>query len=454
MKEKAAKVGNPDHLGFGRQLAWNSRTISSGVSAVLMSFVTIYCTNAIGLSALLVGTIMMVSKLLDGLTDLVAGYIVDRTNTKLGRGRPYELALIGLWLSNWALFSVPAAASKTVQCIWIFVFYTLSQAVFQTLLNANGTPYMIRAFNNEKFYIQLSSIGGLIVTTGVIIFNVIFPLFEAKILYNAGGWSHLILMIAIPLTILGLLRFFLVPEKYPEATGKEDGALKMKDIAAVLKTNKYIFLIMLIGLVAQIYAGMGVTNYYFIYVVGNVGLAGIMGLVGVIPMLTLAFYPALLKKMTVRQLIQFGILFMIPGAILAFIAKGNIPLLIVSGIFNGISNLPLSYMSGLLIIDCASYNEWKGIRRMEATMSSMNGFAQKVGQALGSYLMGALLTAAGFNGALKTQAGSAVLMLRLLNSFIPLTLMMIVFFALFGWKLDKVKPQMEKEIKERRAAQS
>ena len=313
---------------------------------------------------------------------------------------------------------------------------------------------MIRAFNNEKFYIQLSSIGGLIVTTGVIIFNVIFPLFEAKILYNAGGWSHLILMIAIPLTILGLLRFFLVPEKYPEATGKEDGALKMKDIAAVLKTNKYIFLIMLIGLVAQIYAGMGVTNYYFIYVVGNVGLAGIMGLVGVIPMLTLAFYPALLKKMTVRQLIQFGILFMIPGAILAFIAKGNIPLLIVSGIFNGISNLPLSYMSGLLIIDCASYNEWKGIRRMEATMSSMNGFAQKVGQALGSYLMGALLTAAGFNGALKTQAGSAVLMLRLLNSFIPLTLMMIVFFALFGWKLDKVKPQMEKEIKERRAAQS
>jgi probable glucitol transport protein GutA len=440
---------NPNKLGLGRQLAWNSRTISSGISAVLMSFVTIYCTNAIGLNPVLVGTIMMASKLLDGVTDLFAGYLVDRTNTKLGRGRPYELALVGMWVCNWALFSVPKDFPLVAQCAWIFVFYTLSQSVFTTLLNANGTPYMIRAFNNEKHYIALSSIGGIIVTAGVIVFNVIFPMFEAKVLYDAAGWSRLIFTIAIPLTVLGLLRFFLIPEKY-ESTEKETEPLKFKDVITVLKTNKYVYLIMLIMLVSQICAGMGVTNYYFIYIVGDLTLAGVMGLIGIIPMLSLALYPLILKKTSTAKLIQFGLLFQVPAAILAFAAKDNLGMLAISGILGGLSSLPMSYMGGLLVIDCANYNEWKGIRRMEATMSSMTGFASKIGQALGSYLMGFFLNISHFDGTLTMQPDSAQMMLRLLNSFIPMAIMMAVFFAMFAWKLDKMKPQIESDLATRR----
>ena len=81
-------------------------------------------------------------------------------------------------------------------------------------MNAAGTPYMVRAFNNEQAYIKLNSIGGLITTFGVIIFNVIFPMFYAKIIFDASGWGKLVGTIAIPLCIIGLLRFFFIPEKY------------------------------------------------------------------------------------------------------------------------------------------------------------------------------------------------------------------------------------------------
>lgn len=156
---------------------WCGNGASLAVHAVLIGYVTIYCTNALGMSEAVVGTLLMVNKIFDGITDLFAGFIVDRTNTKIGRGRPYDLCIIGLWITTWLLFSVPASMTETMKCAWIFICYTLCQSVFKTFLSAAGTPYMVRAFNNDQKYVKLSSWGGLLTTCVVIVFNVIFPMF-------------------------------------------------------------------------------------------------------------------------------------------------------------------------------------------------------------------------------------------------------------------------------------
>lgn len=54
----------------------------------LIAYTTFYATDVLQLNAGLVGTLLLVSKLFDGVTDLVAGFLVDRTNTKLGRRGP------------------------------------------------------------------------------------------------------------------------------------------------------------------------------------------------------------------------------------------------------------------------------------------------------------------------------------------------------------------------------
>lgn len=446
---KVKKVKNPDKLGTGKFLAWTSRGISTAVQVVLTSFLVIYCTNALGMSPVLVGTLMMASKIFDGITDLFAGYLIDNTRTRWGKGRPYELSVIGLWLTTWLSFSVPGGASTTVQAAWVFIFYTLSQSIFNTLLSANGTTYMVRAFNDQKQFATLMSVGGLLTTVVIILFNTIFPIFEAQILYSSTGWSKLVLFIAIPMTIIGLMRFIFIKETVViEADSTEK--VSLKDIKKVLTTNKYIYQVALIFLIVSMTGSVNIANYYFIYVIGNVGLAGIMGLFSVLAMLTLLLYPFLLKKMSIRRLMQLGAAFAIPGGLILFFAKDNLPLLIFGSVLGAIANLPVSYMSGLLIVDCAQYNEWIGNKRLEGTITSITGFANKIGAAAGVFLSGLLLEFAKFNGTLTSQPSSAIWMLRFMLGILPVIFAVIIILCLQAYKLDKMKDQMEYDISERR----
>ncbi len=447
-KQKVAK-----ELNFGKMLAWQTRGISFGIQVVLLSFMTIYCTNALGMEAVLVGTIAMISKIFDGFTDLFAGYLVDRTKTKWGKGRPYEFAILGLWLTTWLLFSVPEGASMVVKCVWIFIAYAMAQSVFATLLNANQNVYMVRAFRTEESYVKLNSLGGLIVTIGVMIFNVIFPIFEAKIIYSASGWSRLIGFIAVPLAIIGMMRFLFIKEREDVVIDKVE-KVNLKDVAAVLKNNKYIYLVAVILFISAVSGSMGIGNYYFLYIVGNVEISGVMGLFGVLAMVTMAFYPKLMKKLSAAKLIQLGCLFSIPGGIILFIANKNLALLAIGGVISGVATLPISFMVNLLIIECATYNEWQDRPRMEGALTSITSFANKLGSAFGSLLIGAMLSAAKFDGTLKVQPESATLMLRFIYAILPMIFGVIIIILLRFYKIDKFKKQMETECEAKRAALS
>jgi len=73
----------------------------------MLGYATFYCTDVLQLAPALVGTLFMVSKIFDSFTDIVAGFIVDRTQTRWGKGRPYEIFMLFLWLSTWLLFQLP-----------------------------------------------------------------------------------------------------------------------------------------------------------------------------------------------------------------------------------------------------------------------------------------------------------------------------------------------------------
>lgn len=444
-KEKNGKVGV---LKFW---TWNFRTMSAGIQAVLIGYIVFYCTDVLELNAALVATLLMASKIFDGVTDVLAGYLVDKTHTKLGKARPYEFAILGLWLATWAVFSVPISFSTVAKCVWVVVAYTMAQSVFNTLLNANNTAYMVRAFNNQQTYVKLSSIGGLVTVAGVAVFNVVFPTMMANAGTDAGKWSHMILMLAAPLAIIGILRFFFVPEKYDVDAGS--ASVNFKEVITLLKTNKYIYFVALISLVAQVISGFGVSVYYFTYIVKDLSLMGIMSLFTVVAMLTMIVYPALLKKISVKNLIQMGCVSYILAGIVLFIAQDNVLLLGIGNILMGIGTLPISMMAPLLIIECADYNEWCGRPRMEGTLGSINGFANKIGSAIGTFICGVLMAASGYVGSagdITVLPDSALMMIRLLYSLIPAAFFALVLVCLKFYTLDKKIDGMRKENEERR----
>ena len=112
--------------------------------------------------------------------------------------------------------------------------------------------------------------------------------------------------------------------------------------------------------------------------------------------------------------------------------------------------MPASMLIALPIIQCADYNEWIKRPRMEGTMSSLNGFAGKIGAAVGAGALGLLLSAAGYTGDAATTSEASLTMIRLLYGFIPMALYILVALSLKFYKLDKLMPQIKAEIEERR----
>ena len=149
MKEKKVKAPNPNKIGVVKFMGWQSRGASLACITIVMGYLMIFCTDTLGLSAGVVGTLMMVSKVFDGVSDFIACYIVDNTRTKWGKGRPYEFCIIGVWVCTMLLFYTPQGWSTVVKCIWVFVMYTMVFSVFSTLLFSAQTTYMIRAFDDN-----------------------------------------------------------------------------------------------------------------------------------------------------------------------------------------------------------------------------------------------------------------------------------------------------------------
>lgn len=157
-----------EKVGLGKLLLWNSSSCSVALSTLMLGYVTFYCTDVLQLAPALVGTLFMVSKIFDSFTDIVAGFIVDRTQTRWGKGRPYEIFMLFLWLSTWLLFSCPTSFATAAKCIWIFCMLTVEQtypAVVPGAQTAKGTGFEGHAFFEassirkvgDKYYFIYSS---------------------------------------------------------------------------------------------------------------------------------------------------------------------------------------------------------------------------------------------------------------------------------------------------------
>ena len=154
----------------------------------------------------------------------------------------------------------------------------------------------------------------------------------------------------------------------------------------------------------------------------------------------------------ITKLIFIGCLISAVGYGINFFAGDNMALLGVGAILYGIGGTPISMMINLMVIECADYNEWKGIQRMEGTLGCVTGFATKVGSAAGAGILGLLLSASGYIGDVNLIPDSAVLMIRNLFSTVPAVLWLLVAASLLLYRLDKKLPQIRKENEERRAA--
>ena len=121
-------------LGWGERLAYGSGGFAFNmINGIIGSFMTIFFTSAMGLNAGIIATILAVSKIFDGISDLIMGRIVDKTETKMGKARVWLLRMcIPFAVSTMLLFFVPSGFPDMVKYIYVFLIYNITNAVCLT----------------------------------------------------------------------------------------------------------------------------------------------------------------------------------------------------------------------------------------------------------------------------------------------------------------------------------
>lgn len=421
---------------------WSLRNISIMAGFVVMSYVSYFATNCLGISAGVIGALLLASKLFDGITDLIAGYFVEKTNTKLGKGRPYDLCIIGVWICTVLMFAVPDIG-YIGKCIWLFLTYTLTNSVFFTLLSAAEPVYMMRAIPDKAQKEFTATLTGLIGVIAAAVGYMIFPVMMDSLGKTQKGWILIALVIAVPMIFIGLIRFVSIKEVVPCTVSENKEKIKIRDIMVSLKNNKYIYLLCTALILTTMVGNIATTvnTYYFNYVIGNVALSGVIGIISLVTPFVILLFPSFLKKISLSRLVSICAVIGILGCMIRQFSGENLLLILVGSALMTIGTLPLSVYSIVMVNDVIDYNEKMTGQRMEGILSSFLCFAQKIGM---GFAIGGVGLIMGINGFVSSSSGdnvqqpaSAINAIVSLFGVVPAALFVGVIILMHFYNIDK-----------------
>lgn len=441
---------------------WSSRLVSSTVTNLLFtSYLSFYATDVLGMSLTLVATVMLVTKLFDGVTDLIAGFIVDNTHTRFGKARPYDWCIPFVALFTILTFSAPSAP-PVVQAVYIGVMYVLTSAVFGTLLGASDNVYLLRAFPKEA---ERNSVYAICTVFGQIV-SLIVGVLVPKWLDAAGvsqsAWTRVIMLVIIPLTIFGMIRFFAIkevivdePAEKSEKKDKKQG-VGFKDGIKAIGENPYIIILTLAIFIIVIASGFLNTaaSYYFIYFVGDLGKMSIIAVSSFASLIMLVLFVPLANRFGKGRIMKVSLLVAVIGGIIRWVGGTNLLTMGIGLSMTMFGIMPATVYFPLFLFDIMDYSEWKTGKRVEGVLSVFPNFALKVAGGLSVSLGGFVMGAAGYVGGQETQTESAMRAIDLTFNALPticlavMAAVMIVFY-----NLDKRMPEIKNDLDARKAAQ-
>jgi GPH family glycoside/pentoside/hexuronide:cation symporter len=436
------------------RFAYGVSDLASNLSwGTVGSFLMLYYTDVAKVPAAMIGTMFLITRIWDAINDPLMGLIVDKTNTRWGKARPYFLWMcVPLAVIMVLTYSVPAAWSLTAKMVYIYVTFTLLGMVY-TAINIPVTAILPRLSNDLQERTVLGTFRGF----GALIGNVLvgaatFPLIMALGAGNqAKGFQMVMVVYGCAVVALFLWTFFGVKEIAIKENATAKKVLFTDSIKAA-KGNLPWLITLLVGMLLQMslaLRGAG-TLYYCKYNLGNEGLIPLLGMMMMLMIVPFALLPSVSKKIGKRNTVLGGAVFSVAGYILIIAGGKSMPALIAG---NVLTMIGLGFSLGLifiLIADTVEYGEWKNGVRSEGFLSAASSFGQKLGTGIGGAVAAWVLAAGGYVGDVAEQTPAALRAIVFNFAGMPLVAMALIFILMLFYKLDKVYPQMIKELAERR----
>ena len=425
------------YLNWKNKLGYGIGDIADNVVyAFLSTYLMFYLTDTVGMHVGIVGTLMAVSRLLDSITDLFFGYLLDKTCSKFGKARSWMLhGYVGCAIMLAAIFMIPESWGKTAQYVYFFITYTLLNAIFYTANNISYATLTALITKNTSERVQLGSIRYMFAFATTLIIQTITSGIVVELGGTANAWKHVALIYSAIGLVANTLSVFSVKEMDPEELYKTDfGKIESSDTGysilegiKLLVTNPYFLMICGIYMLSQISQsciGMGV--YFMKYVLGRETLLKAFSWSTNIPLiLGLILTPWLVKKLRGMYKINLaGYSLAILGrlGVLVCAYLGSVPMMLV---FTGVAALGTSPLQGdlnALIASCSEYTFLTQGKRIDGSMYSCSSFGIKLGAGIGTAISGWLLACAGYVENAAVQSASTITMLHILYLWVPLIL--------------------------------
>lgn len=422
-----------------------SYAVTEGASAsvfyfAVLTFSNYFYTDVIGIAAGTIGLIVLVSRIFDGITDLAAGWLMDKTKSKHGRARMWFFwTSIPYAISLFLIYTVPAT-SMAGKVLYIIITYNFAVTVMFTLNNMPWNALGSFMTRNQKERDQLfslrigaSNIGGALVSA------VSLPIVNAMGGYSdQSAWIKTMAIYAILCYVLNVLAVFMIKERVkPDPKARSNSK---RDLPVTLSNPYFWGAIAIVGAynVFQV-ATMTFMPYYATYILGDTNFTSIIlpmqsGLVGLTCFLVTYLQRRGFKKGT---LIKFGAIVALAGQIVFAMQPENLPIIYVTSMIRGFGFGFTGACMFAFAGDAIEYGHWRTGHRAEGTTTVASGIGNKLGVLLGSGVTTVLLGAVGYDGTASVQVESALTCIKVVFIYAPMFFAALLFVIMIIHKMDK-----------------
>ena len=346
-------------------------------NAVLATYLNVYYTDVLRLTTVWGGAFLVIfpiiSKVIDAITNVVMGRVIDRTRTKQGKARPWLLLSAPLiFITGILLFIVPSG-NETLQVIWVMISYNLFYSLAYTIYNMSHNLMVPLSTRNTTQRGGLSVFNNIanIMMTGMLV-ALVFPMaIMPAIGVDKGLWIIVMGVLAGVALICTFFEYYFTKERVTEelASLGQEKPLPFRTQLKVVFSDKSMWLLFAYFFIYTL--GMSLKNiglvYYCNYVLGtyNDGITQMLiSVIGGLPMGIgiFAVWP-LAKRFGKRNVTVAGFILYAIGSAICWMVPNNLIVVLIGQFIKNIGGLPCAYVFMALFADELDHIEWKsGIR--------------------------------------------------------------------------------------------
>ena len=455
----SALVNNPQknpNIGFMERFSYGLGDFASQLLCTPAGAILIYYyTEVVNVNIAIVATLILVSRFLDGLSDLFVGWLIENTKSPYGKARAWVLRMIlPFFVATVALFTVPAGMSDIFKYIYIFVSYNFAITVVYTAINL---PYgaMTTSMTNDSYQRSILVIYRMLLATvgGTLTMVVTFPMVEF-FGNDQTAWTITFMILGALACFCFFLTFAFCHERIvTPPPAKSDLKTALIVIKGLFK-NKY--WLMLTGAMLATSTGDMVSGYantyYCRYFLEDPNLIGAFATIGNSFKIgaMIIILPIMLKKMGKNNSLIFACAIIVVGYLLRLIDPYNANIAYLAAAVVGFGQGFTYACLFAMLPDCVEYGEYIDHERHDGMVYSGASFGMKLAAGLSAILASSVMQFGGYVNGATEQTAEAINTILIATTVLPAGLFILGIVSVLGYKLDKIYPEVIKELQRRK----